>query len=77
MDFALPELADHGAMETRAVSLVRIKSVLRVFFVRARHNPVARDFGDDGCGADHRYFFITFDNCLLIDMRGKKKSAVQ
>ncbi|MFY9458029.1 MAG: hypothetical protein WAP23_03885, partial [Candidatus Spechtbacterales bacterium] len=37
---------EHRKMQLRAISFVRIKSILGIFFVIAHHRAIASDFGD-------------------------------
>lgn len=40
--------AEHFQVVGRAIALVAVKAVLGVFLVEFEHEPVSRDFGDDG-----------------------------
>ena len=58
-------------MESRSIPLVKIKTVLREFFMEAQHNPIARNFRDDGRGRDHGNPLITSNYRLMSNLPRK------
>src|SRR4026207_1573909 len=51
---ALGRRQPHGGWVGAASALCRTVSVARIVLVFGHHLPIARHFGDDGCGSDRR-----------------------
>lgn len=68
---------DHLAVQYRAVALVEVKAVLGILFVECQHEPIPRNFRNDGSRRNDRYFFVALDDGLLWNARGQYEPPVQ
>lgn len=77
MYLASPVLLNHRTVERGGITLVQIKPIHGVFFVKAHHQAITQDFRDDGCGRDQGNFLVSFDNGFLRDTAGQRQAAIQ
>ena len=65
VDGAWPIFFEHCKVKFRAVAFVAVKSILSVFFVESKHEPVSCDFGNYGSRHALENGGICFhDSCL-------------
>ena len=64
-------------MRASAITFMFFKTILGEFFCERDHAFVARDFCDNRRECNREFFFISFYNCLLIEIpRRRAKRAV-
>lgn len=56
---------------------MRIKPILRIFFVKTKHGAIARNFGNDGSRGNNRNFLVAFYNSFVRDTFWQIETAVK
>jgi hypothetical protein len=76
VDGTRPVLFEHCKVEARAVAFVAIKAVQGIFFVESEHEPVTRNFGNDGRCHALENGGICFHDRFLRYGKVKKKVSI-
>lgn len=71
------EFRNETPVERGAVSLVKVKPIVRVFTMQPQHRAVARHFRDDRRCGNRRNQLITLDHCRVWDVKRKPKPSVK